>query len=129
MLDVAAGKGTSALFLAETTGCRVVGIDLSAQNIERATAEAAARGLGEHVTFRLGDAEGLPFDSETFDSVLCECAFCTFPSKQRAAAEFYRVLKPGGQVGISDLTRTRMPLPDLDGLLAWIACIGDAQPL
>jgi arsenite methyltransferase len=129
VLDVASGKGTSALFLTEATGCRVVGIDLSEQNIAQATTEVAARGLSVRASFRLGDAERLPFESETFDTVLCECAFCTFPDKQAAAADFYRVLKPGGQVGISDLTRTRTPLPELDGLLAWIACIGDAQPL
>ncbi len=32
-------------------------------------------------------------------------------------------------IGISDLTRAAAPLPELDGLLAWIACIGDAMPL
>jgi arsenite methyltransferase len=38
------------------------------------------------------------------------------------------VLKPGGHVGISDLTRTAETIPELEGLLAWIACIGDALP-
>jgi arsenite methyltransferase len=129
VLDVASGKGTTALFLAEKFGCRVMGIDLSEQNVLDASAEAAARGVNGLVEFRLADAEALPFDAESFDAILCECAFCTFPSKQTAASEFERVLKPGGRVGISDITRDATPLPELDGLLAWIACIGDAQPL
>jgi ubiquinone/menaquinone biosynthesis C-methylase UbiE len=129
VLDVASGKGTTAFFLAETFGCRVTGIDLSEQNILDARNEASARGLGQLVDFRLADAEALPFDAGTFDAIICECAFCTFPSKKTAASEFERVLRPGGRVGISDITRDGSPLPDLDGLLAWIACIGDAQPL
>ena len=32
-------------------------------------------------------------------------------------------------MGLSDLTKTTDPLPELDGLLSWIACIGDAQPV
>lgn len=129
VLDVASGKGTSALHLARTIGCTVVGLDLSESNIADAESEAATCQLSNLVTFRLGDAERLPFDANTFDAIVCECAFCTFPNKQRAAAEFHRVLKVGGAVGLSDLTRTPEPLPELDGLLAWIACIGDAQPL
>ena len=129
VLDVASGKGTTALFLAERFGCRVTGIDLSEQNIRDARNEASKRGLSSLVDFRLADAEALPFEAGTFEAILCECAFCTFPSKKTAASEFERVLKPGGRVGISDITRDGSPLPDLDGLLAWIACIGDAQPL
>lgn len=129
VLDVASGKGTSAFYLAESIGCRVVGIDLSDDNVAHARAEASARGLNGRAEFQLADAERLPFDRSMFDAIVCECAFCTFPDKSRAAAEFKRVLKLGGRVGISDLTRTPEPLPELDGLLAWVACIGDAQPL
>lgn len=129
VLDVASGKGTSALYLADTFGCRVTGIDLSGENIDQARADALTRCLDSHAEFQLADAECLPFDADTFDAILCECAFCTFPDKRQAAAEFNRVLKSGGRIGISDLTRTPEPLPELDGLLAWIACIGDAQPL
>ena len=49
------------------------------------------------------------------------------PNKRTAAAEFSRVRKPEGRLGFSDLTRTDNPLPELDGFLSWIACIGDAQ--
>ena len=129
VLDVAAGKGTTALFLAEKFGCRVIGIDLSEQNIFDATSLAETRGLANLVEFRLADAEALPFKADSFDAILCECAFCTFPSKHKAASEFERVLKAGGRVGISDITKDGTSLPELDGLLAWIACIGDAQTL
>ena len=129
VLDVAAGRGTSALHLAKSFGCRVTGIDLSEANIVAAHEAANAEGLGEHVHFALADAERLPFADATFDAIVCECAFCTFPGKNVAAAEFVRVLKTGGGVGISDLTRAAAPLPELHDLLAWIACIGDALPM
>jgi ubiquinone/menaquinone biosynthesis C-methylase UbiE len=90
--------------------------------------ETAQRGPAGQISFQLGDAERLPFGDETFDAIICECAFCTFPSKTIAALEFYRVLKPGGQLGLSDLTRTETTIPGLEGLLSWIACIGDALP-
>jgi ubiquinone/menaquinone biosynthesis C-methylase UbiE len=107
----------------------VVGVDLSEENVRMATEEASKLGVANRVTFRLADAEGLPFDDHSFDMILCECAFCTFPNKQTAAGEFSRVLKSGGRLGLGDLTRTAGPLPELDGLLSWIACIGDAQPV
>ena len=129
VLDVASGRGASAFAIAERFGARVVGVDLSAVNVADATREASARGLAERVSFVLGDAEELPFEAGSFDAIVCECAFCTFPNKAQAASEFARVLAPGGRVGMSDLTRVREPLPELDSLLAWIACIGDAQPV
>lgn len=128
VLDVASGRGTSAFHLAKTFGCKVTGVDLSEENVRLATAEAPQRNLERLVSFQLGDAELLPFGGETFDAILCECAFCTFPSKLIAAREFNRVLKPGGQLGLSDLTRTEATTPGLEGLLSWIACIGDALP-
>jgi ubiquinone/menaquinone biosynthesis C-methylase UbiE len=129
LLDVASGRGASAFYLAERFGCKVVGVDLNEENVKRATEEARKRGAADRVSFQKADAEGSPFEDGTFDAIVCECAFCTFPNKQTAAAEFHRLLRPGGRLGISDLTRTRVAVPELDGLLAWIACIGDAQPV
>jgi ubiquinone/menaquinone biosynthesis C-methylase UbiE len=129
VLDVASGVGTSAIFLAQIFGCQVVGIDFAVQNVDRANANAAEAGLTGLVQFKVGDAERLPFDDNEFDALICECAFCTFPSKPEAANEFARVLRPGGKIGLSDLTRSG-PLPaELDSLLAWVACIADAQPV
>jgi arsenite methyltransferase len=129
VLDVASGDGTSAIFLAERFGCEVVGIDYSQQNVERANRDATAKGLSGRVRFEQADAESLPFPDCSFDTVACECAFCTFPEKSQAAGEFARVLRSGGTVGLSDLTREAALPQELDGVLAWVACIADAQPI
>ncbi len=129
VLDIASGQGMSALLLAGRFGCEVVGIDYSTQNVEEANAAARAKGMEGRVRFEYGDAERLPFDGSSFDAILCECAFCTFPDKPTAAREFGRVLRPGGRVGLSDLTRGAVLPKELEGLLAWIACIADAQPV
>jgi arsenite methyltransferase len=129
VLDVAAGKGTSAIALAQEFGCDIVGVDLGPVNVRDATEAADRAGLAGRVRFERGDAERLPFADASFDAVICECAFCTFPDKRAAAGEFARVLRPGGRVGLSDLTRAGAVPPELEGLLAWIACIADAQPL
>jgi arsenite methyltransferase len=127
VLDVACGKGTTAVFLAKEFGCEVFGIDYGDQNVAAARSLAQADHVDSRVQFDRSDAENLPFSDGSFDAVICECAFCTFPDKAASATEFFRVLRRGGHVGISDLTRAEILPKDLDGLLAWIACIGDAQ--
>lgn len=129
VLDAASGPGSSALLLAQHFGCRVLGIDYGLDAVQRANARAQAAGLDHLVAFRQGDAERLPLPDETFDALLCECAFCTFPEKASAAAEFQRVLKPGGRLGLSDVTRDREVPQELQDLLAWIACLADARPV
>jgi arsenite methyltransferase len=128
VLDIASGQGRSAIALTQRFGCQVLGIEYSAEAVKKATEAAIEAGVAHLVTFQQGDAECLPVSAATFDAVICECAFCTFPDKPMAAAEFLRVLKPGGQLGLSDLTRTGDVPEELQGLLAWIACIADAQP-
>jgi arsenite methyltransferase len=127
VLDVASGPGASAFFLGERFGCEVVGIDYSRENVQRANDLSQRKGSASRVRFEPGDAESLAFPDASFDAIVCECAFCTFPGKQAAAREFARVLRPGGRVGISDLTRVAALPKELDSLLAWIACIADAQ--
>lgn len=127
VLDVAAGAGASAIHLAQHFGWSVTGVEFSPASVARAQAAANRAGIGERVRFVEGDAERLPLPDGAFDAVICECAYCTFPDKPTAAAEMARVLRAGGRLGLSDLTRSG-PLPDeLLTLPAWLACIADAR--
>jgi arsenite methyltransferase len=131
VLHVACGQGSSAVHLAERFGCHVTGLDSVAKNIVAAHALAEARGVNILTTFRQGGVEELPFDDGTFDVVISECSFCTFPDKAAAAAEMARVLRgpesvegrSGGRLGLTDITAGG-PLPeDIQTLLSWIARI------
>ena len=129
VLDMASGKGESAIFLAKEFHCEVVGIEFSPRNVEEASARAAEAGVSHLVTFIEGDAEQTGLADASFDRVLCECAFCTFPDKPAAAREMARILCHDGRIGISDLTRRGQLPEDLSGLISWIACIADALPV
>lgn len=129
VLDVASGTGASAVFLAQQFGCEVVGLDYSTDLVGHARRRAREAGLDHRVRFEHGDSESLPFPDGTFDALICECSFCTFPDKRSAADEFARVIRPGGQVGLSDITLDGLLPPELTGLLAQIVCIADALPL
>lgn len=129
VLDIASGQGSSALALARRFGCQVLGIEYGPEAVKEASERATTAGWAHLVTFQQGDAECLPVPDGAFDALICECAFCTFPNKSAAAAEFWRVLRPGGRMGLSDLTRTGEIPEELQGLLAWIACLADAQPV
>jgi arsenite methyltransferase len=129
LLDVASGHGASALLAARELGCDVVGLEYGSGAVQEATAAARAAGLEARVSFRRGDAEALPFESASFDAVLCECSLCTFPDKPRAASELRRVLRPGGRLALCDVVVEHSRLSDdLRGPFAVLACVGAALP-
>ncbi|MEB3033371.1 class I SAM-dependent methyltransferase [[Mycobacterium] nativiensis] len=126
--DIASGPGATARLLASEYDVTVNGVDLSATNVDRAQRAAAQAGLGNRVHFHHGDAEAPPLPDTIFDALVCECALCTFPDKNAAAQQFARILRPGGRVGITDVTITDAGLPaELTTLTAWVACVADAR--
>lgn len=128
--DAACGPGTTARLLAGDYGVSVDGVELGESTVAQARTAAEQAGLGERVRYHPGDAERMPLPGGQFDAVVCECAFCTFPDKPAAAAQFARVLRPGGRVGITDVTVAEAGLPaELTTLAGWVACIADARPL
>lgn len=127
LLDIASGRGASAVLAARELECTVTGIDYSQDGVSAATRAAEAGGVADHVTFRVADAERLPFADRSFDAVLCECSLCLFDDKCRALSEMRRVLRPAGRIAIADVLADQGRLPvSLRGLLATAACIGTA---
>lgn len=101
-LDVAAGRGASLFAAAEKVGHagHVTGIDLAQRMVEETNADIHSRGL-QHATMLQMDAERLEFPSGIFDYVLCGFALFWFPNVERALAEFLRVLRPRGKLGVT----------------------------
>jgi SAM-dependent methyltransferase len=127
VLDVASGRGDSAILAARELGCSVTGIDYGDASVIDAERAAAAAGIADRVTFRTGDAEVLPFEDGSFDAVLCECSLCLFADKTKALAEIARVLRPDGRVAVADVLADHDELPaSLHGPLASAACVGTA---
>ncbi len=103
VLDVATGTGAVLLAAVERCGeqGQVVGIDVTEAMLERAAGELRSRSV-RNAELRVMNAQQLLFADESFDSVLCAFAFGSFADKDRALAEFFRVLKPGGRLGVLD---------------------------
>lgn len=120
VLDLGSGAGLDCFIARREVGepGHVIGVDMTAEMIERARANARAAGF-ENVEFRLGEIENLPVDSASVDVVVSNCVLNLVPDKQRAYAEIHRVLKPGGHFCISDIVASA-PLP------AWLQSVADA---
>lgn len=123
VLDVACGNGSSAHVIAADFGATVTGCDYSAINLERAT---SAVGRDRKTQFVRGSAEHLPFAPESFDVTFCECSLCLFENMDNALQQIYRVLKPGGRIGISDFFLNAEVPDSLDGLLGKVLCVTGA---
>jgi ubiquinone/menaquinone biosynthesis C-methylase UbiE len=96
VLDVGSGIGGPARTLAAEFGCRVTGIDLTAEFCRAAEMLTSRVGLSDRVTFRRGNALGMPFEDGTFDVVWTQNTLMNIADKGRLAYEMHRVLRPGG---------------------------------
>jgi len=104
ILDVSSGRGTQALFYAREFGVDVTGIDIAEDMVHTATHQAQQAGLSDRVRFRQGDSQYLPFDSNSFDAVINECAVGIPDDSQKVLDEMARVARPGGVVAIHEST-------------------------
>lgn len=102
-LEIGCGSGRYALHVAETTGCRIVGVDINEAGVRNANGLAEARSVGARVCFRQGDvSKGLPFGGASFDAAFANDVLCHIPERQALLEELFRVLKPGGKMLFSD---------------------------
>jgi SAM-dependent methyltransferase len=128
VLDLGSGGGLDCFLASKQVGESgfVIGIDMTPEMLERATASAQRMGIG-NVEFRKGYLEDLPVDNDSVDVIISNCVINLSPDKLKVFAEMFRILKPGGRVSVSDIvTSGELPEDVRNDMLAWGACIAGA---
>ena len=114
VLDVGSGLGGPARYFARRFGCRVSGIDLTAEfcEVARHLTSRVGLGLGERVSFEPGDALSMPFDDAVFDGAYSMNVSMNIADKRALYREIRRVLKPGGWLVLSEVVQGPGGEPD-----------------
>ncbi len=128
VLEVGCGIGNTACYIAKNYGCRVIGIDISERMVARSRDRAIRKKVETSVAFRVADAQHLPFEDGFFDAVICESVTAFVEDKQQAVSEFRRVVKPGGYVGLNEVTWRKTPTPELVNYISFIMAGADFLP-
>jgi len=128
VVDLGCGGGLDVLLAAARVGPggKAVGIDMTAEMIDRARRNAGRQGVG-NVEFHLATIDRLPLADASADCVISNCVINLAPDKQAVFREVFRVLKPGGRLAVSDIA-LKKPLPDelARDMMAYVGCIGGA---
>jgi arsenite methyltransferase len=126
--DLGSGSGMDVFFAASQVGPagRVVGIDFTAEQLDKARGLADEHGFGQ-VELVEGRIESPPLVSEAFDCVISNGVINLSPEKERVFAEAARVLRPGGRLAIADIVSEQQLTDSIvcDADL-WASCIGGA---
>lgn len=103
VLDVGCGIGGPSRFLASKFGCKVTGLDFTAEFVALAAMLAQRTRLADKVTYRQGDALDLPFADASFDIVWSQNAAMNIADRDRLYGEMRRVLVPGGRLALQEI--------------------------
>jgi ubiquinone/menaquinone biosynthesis C-methylase UbiE len=103
VLDVGSGLGGPSRYLAWHYGCRVSGVDLTAEFCRVAEMLTRLTGLVGRVDYRQGSALDLPVEDASFDVVWSQNAAMNIADRDRLYQEMRRVLKPGGKLALQEV--------------------------
>lgn len=124
LLDVGSGIGGPARYMAHRFGCRVTGIDLTAEFCEVARHLTGQLGIQARVDFMHGDALAMPFADASFEGAYSMNVSMNIADKAALYAAIRRVLKPGGWLMLSELAQG--PGGPLDFPTPWAATAGSS---
>lgn len=123
VLDIGCGVGATPIYLAREYGSYVIGADLIEQMLSRSRERAASERVLDRTAFLTADARSLPVRDSCFDVVLCESLNVFFIDKVSAFKEYARVLKPGGYLGITEMTWLQPPKQEYREMFQRIAFV------
>ena len=125
VLDVASGTAAVAIELARRYGCRVVGVDQSAEMLSAGRRRVAAAGLSAAIELREARAETLPFEDAAFDGLTFTYLLRYVDDPGATMRELARVVRPGGAVAMLEFFEPPAPLPRV----AWEAYVRVGLPV
>jgi demethylmenaquinone methyltransferase / 2-methoxy-6-polyprenyl-1,4-benzoquinol methylase len=105
ILDVATGTGDLVIAVHQGTKAQMVGLDLSQQMLNVGIKKVADAGLTQQIDMIKGDAENLPFDTNSFDAVTVAFGVRNFENLNKGLAEMQRVLKPKASLYILEFSK------------------------
>jgi arsenite methyltransferase len=128
VLDLGSGGGIDVLLSAKRVGPtgKAYGLDMTEEMLALARRNAAEAGAS-NVDFLKGHIEAIPLPAETIDVVISNCVINLSTNKPAVFAETFRVVKPGGRIGITDVVADdRLSPEDRAERGAWVGCIAGA---
>lgn len=129
VLDLGSGSGTDSFLAALAIGesGRAIGVDMTAEQLEKARRLAAGAGIG-NAEFREGMIEQPPIDPGSVDCVISNGVINLSPDKPTVFAAAAAALKPGGRLAVADIvSATQLPEGVTCDASLWAACIGGAM--